>query len=934
MKRLLAYLFIVLGFGIILNDEAEASKWEIVYKNYLDGNIYSAKHKKKIFADSKAYQNCVKDKSSIKGQSKKITNNTWSYGQGDRAQNCLQFIIINPKGIEQNVWQTSVKNKVGNKIFETFNDDLNKIMSIAKKTSRWSNDSAEQESRKYKYHCITRDYKNMRRLGGCGYDIDARTFLDIKMVSEVISDKYGHDPKLFWKKLLPLREEITQNYLKSLKTQIAKAEASQTQNKKTETTVKLYFKGQYPCLEGDTSCGKFSPSSPISFEKWKSRKKSFNKNGLCFSPKYGQVRYLQTIDNCDYWENTYSTKYYRLINLKGNTFKIDGYQGKVALKNFPDPTGLGEGSSSGEGSEEIVKIDQKHLCVNEFNEKLMRVDKILKDQNNKCKYKFYRQDHSYIYKRLISSAIPSLLTGSSGSNQSILSGSSGGSRGISKEGFNKIIAEGNKETGSTFAKVKIISKNKSKVKKITYKFCVARMPTWYWTNITMTKCKNNEEVSVEEFIKVRLTRVTGSEPDNRKPDQRFFEELDKLLFEFKTYGISEAIIYDTIEKDRLLASLNKKNVKIVKKELNQEEFKPKKSNQDNEAPVIEIAEVITVNDTDYEFQGKVTDQAKTIYVEIDGRPTDVKNGKFIVKGYSPIDKQISIEAIDQWGNRSEPKIVKLKIDIKDTIVAEKLEPLNPSKIRAKSNSNKVALIIGIEEYKQTPAASYANLDAKFFYEYARKGFGVSKNNIKILIDEDANLISSLGTLKKWLPGKIKSNQTELIVFFAGHGLASSNGEELYLLPQDSDPDLLERTALSRNELFETIIRLNPKNVTMFFDTCFSGISRDEKTLLASARPIRIIASEEQDIPDNFTIFSASQLDQISSGIKEAKHGIFSYYLMKGLEGYADVNKDKKITNGELLAYMDENVSQKASELGRQQNPSLAGDPNKVLISYR
>jgi len=61
---------------------------------------------------------------------------------------------------------------------------------------------------------------------------------------------------------------------------------------------------------------------------------------------------------------------------------------------------------------------------------------------------------------------------------------------------------------------------------------------------------------------------------------------------------------------------------------------------------------------------------------------------------------------------------------------------------------------------------------------------------------------------------------------------------------------------------------------------------------------------------------------------------FSYYLMKGLERNADANNDKDITNGELLAYMDLNVSQKASELGRQQNPSLAGDPNKVLTSYR
>ena len=55
--------------------------------------------------------------------------------------------------------------------------------------------------------------------------------------------------------------------------------------------------------------------------------------------------------------------------------------------------------------------------------------------------------------------------------------------------------------------------------------------------------------------------------------------------------------------------------------------------------------------------------------------------------------------------------------------------------------------------------------------------------------------------------------------------------------------------------------------------------------------------------------------------------------MKGLEGKADQNSDKKITNGELLDYMNEQVAMKAAELGRQQNPSLLGDRNKVLITY-
>ena len=428
--------------------------------------------------------------------------------------------------------------------------------------------------------------------------------------------------------------------------------------------------------------------------------------------------------------------------------------------------------------------------------------------------------------------------------------------------------------------------------------------------------KKEQGFAPKKKVKVTKREISKSQTENSSRASRVFPKTN----------------WDEWNKEQGFTPKDKK-VKIAKKETKQQEFKPKKTNQDNEAPVIQIASTITVDDASYEILGEVSDKSNKIFIRIDGRNIAVKNGKFKVKRFSPVDEQIEIIATDQWGNTSKPKLVNIIIDQKDTIVADLFEALDPSVIKTKTNNDRVALIIGIEKYDQTPEASFANLDAKYFYEYARKGFGVSKSNIKLLVDEDAILVKSLGTLNKWLPGKIKDGKTELIIFFAGHGLASSDGKELYLLPHDSDPDLLARTALSRTELFKEIIALNPKSVTMFLDTCYSGVSRDERTLLASARPVRIVA-DEQETPNNFTIFSASQLDQISSGLKEAKHGIFSYYLMKGLEGNADSNQDKKITNGELLAYMDENVSQKASELGRQQNPSLAGDPDKVLMSYR
>ena len=352
---------------------------------------------------------------------------------------------------------------------------------------------------------------------------------------------------------------------------------------------------------------------------------------------------------------------------------------------------------------------------------------------------------------------------------------------------------------------------------------------------------------------------------------------------------------------------------------------------DTKPPVINIAQSITVNKPKYVLTGKVTD-ASTIFLEVDGFLISTNDGSFKITRYSPIDEDVLIKATDQWGNES-TKLVKVKVDINRAAIVKKLEPLNPLNIKVKSSDNKIALIIGIENYEGITKATYANLDAKYFNEYTRQVFGVKNENIKLLIDDDATLTKTNVALYKWLAGKIRANQTDLIIYFAGHGLATNDGKELYFLPQDGDPDLLKRTAISRTELFKEIVNLEPKSVTMFLDTCYSGVSREEETLLATARPIRIVADNEGEIPDNFTIFSASQLNQISSGLKGAKHGIFSYYLMKGLEGKADTNKNKEITNGELLAYMDQNVSQKALELGRQQNPSLAGNPDQVLVKY-
>ena len=67
---------------------------------------------------------------------------------------------------------------------------------------------------------------------------------------------------------------------------------------------------------------------------------------------------------------------------------------------------------------------------------------------------------------------------------------------------------------------------------------------------------------------------------------------------------------------------------------------------------------------------------------------------------------------------------------------------------------------------------------------------------------------------------------------------------------------------------------------------------------------------------------------IISNEKIIFYGLFSYYLMRGLEGEADSNNDQQITNRELQAFINNNVSRQAN-----QTPQLSGNPDQVLVQW-
>jgi uncharacterized caspase-like protein len=251
-------------------------------------------------------------------------------------------------------------------------------------------------------------------------------------------------------------------------------------------------------------------------------------------------------------------------------------------------------------------------------------------------------------------------------------------------------------------------------------------------------------------------------------------------------------------------------------------------------------------------------------------------------------------------------------------------------VKSQPNRDAVAIIIGIQNYKRVPKAEFANNDAQAFYDYAIRALGVKPENIRLLVDEQADEVEILSAFQNWLPVKIRKQRTDVYVFYSGHGLPSDDGNSLFILPYGADKQFLAKTAINQQEIISALQMSQPKSVTMFMDACYSGQIRTGETLIASARPVTIKQTASV-FPAEFTVITASQSDQLASSSADLKHGIFSYYLMKGMEGDADENKDNKITAGELQSYLQDMVGRKAMAVNRRQVPQLTGDASRVLV---
>jgi hypothetical protein len=241
------------------------------------------------------------------------------------------------------------------------------------------------------------------------------------------------------------------------------------------------------------------------------------------------------------------------------------------------------------------------------------------------------------------------------------------------------------------------------------------------------------------------------------------------------------------------------------------------------------------------------------------------------------------------------------------------------------------VVLGVGKYAKAPEATFAATDAKTAARYFENLLGVPGPRIELLLDGEVTLgqMQRIFGMDGWLARRV-SPDSEIFVFFAGHGMAELETFSPYLLPADADPDYLRQTAFSLDRMIEMIASLGARRTTLFLDACFSGRSREGSALLDDGRPLLI--EQTRRVPAGLSIFSAGSGGQIVSALEDQGHGVFSYYLFKGVAGDADLDQDRRVLASELKSYLDDAVPRAALSLDREQTPGIAlADPEQVLV---
>lgn len=211
------------------------------------------------------------------------------------------------------------------------------------------------------------------------------------------------------------------------------------------------------------------------------------------------------------------------------------------------------------------------------------------------------------------------------------------------------------------------------------------------------------------------------------------------------------------------------------------------------------------------------------------------------------------------------------------------------------------LTIGVDKYQNSQLnLNYAVVDATSvgkFFQGPR--VAAQKAQALQLLDAQATKAGILENVRKL---RQAPPQDIALIYLAGHG--DNAGDDWWFIPHEATGlgQAAMRSGLSSTELKIELEGVGASRVFCIIDSCRSGKALDPIKDFRGMKSLKMLA---RDV--GLHVLAATDSDQLAAELPRLGHGVFTYALLKGLDGEADENRNGQISVRELMRFVEAGV---------------------------